>query len=163
MTREVAAAMRRALIAIAGILTMIAAATAEDATPGAGRYQITPSEEGFTRLDTKTGSISHCDKSDGVWRCTPLAGADDAVQSRLDEVAGAVTDLAAAVDSLTEQVGALTGRLDALTTRVEAGGRLSLEEEAQRREEALSFAEQVMQRFFDMVRDIKHAEQGDRI
>ena len=144
--------MRRPLIAVAGILLLTAPVYAQEPMSGAGRYRITPSEEGFTRLDTQTGAISHCGKRDGIWYCEPMAGADSGVEQRLDELAGEVT-------RLSEDLAALSGRIESLARRLDevAAGR-STEEEARRSEEAFGFAEKVMRRFFDMVRDMKRAD-----
>lgn len=152
--------MRRPMIAVAGILVFLTLpAFAEDAEMGGGRYQITPSEEGFTRLDTETGSLSHCGKRDGVWYCEPLAGPDSALERRLDGLAGEVARLAANLDALAARVDALAGHVDGLAAGLPgAGAGPAGGEEARRADEALNFAEKVMRRFFDLVREMKRAE-----
>ncbi len=155
--------MRRPLIVIAGILVAVAPAIANEAALGAGRYQIAPAEDGFTRLDTATGSISHCGKRAGVWQCEPLDTTDDALRVKLDELSGAVERLSDDLDVLGARVEALAARLDALANRTAANVRSTPEEQARRADEALNFAEKVMRRFFDLVREMKRAEEGDRI
>ncbi len=66
------------LVAIASAAVVVPAA-AEDNAPAAGRYQLAPGEgSGFVRLDTRTGTVSHCRQQAGVWRCDPIVefGAD---------------------------------------------------------------------------------------
>ena len=148
--------MGRSLVVVAAI-TIAMPALAQEAP--AARYQITPSGEGFTRLDTETGSLSHCGKRDGVWYCEPLAGPDSGLERKLDGLAGEVARLALNLDALAARLDALAGRLDALAVEPPgagvgpAGG-----EEARRADEALNFAEKVMRRFFDLVREMKRTE-----
>ena len=148
--------MRRPLTAVAGFLLLTAAAVAQEAKP-VGRFQITPSEEGFTRLDTETGSVAHCGRREGVWYCEPLAGADTGREQKLDRLAGEVARLSEDLAALAARIDALAGRLEALAVeRLSAGA--PAEEETRRTDEAFGFAERVMRRFFDMVREMKRAE-----
>ncbi len=120
-------------------LTMVSASAQEVET---GRYAIEPSVDGFIRLDTETGSISHCARRDGVWRCDILA------EDR------------SAIDELAAEVKALGGRLDDLSARMdalEAGDRAVAPPEAV--EPAPGFAELLIQRLFDLVRDMKRGQQ----
>jgi hypothetical protein len=142
--------MRRPLIAVAGVLLLTAPALAQDA--GVGRYQITPSEEGFTRLDTQTGLLSHCGKRDGVWYCEPLAGADSGLIRKLDGLAGEVARLFATLNTLSARLDALTARVDTLAARQPSPGAGATGEEG------AGLVEKAMRRLFDMVRQIKHAE-----
>ena len=150
--------MRRPLIAAAGILFLTAPVLAQEPGSGAGRYRITPSEEGFTRLDTETGAISRCGKRDGVWYCEPLAEADSGLERRLDGFVREVARLSDKVDTLSLRIESLARRLDAVAERTRSGAGPTAEEEARRSEEAFGLAEKVMRRFFDMVRDMKRAD-----
>src|SRR5690606_31051714 len=80
-----------------------ASATAAAPATQAGRYQISPDERGFVRLDTETGAMSHCGQQQGVWRCEPLAEGND-IARQLDE-------LSATVSQLSEEFSQLEGRL----------------------------------------------------
>jgi hypothetical protein len=60
-----------------------------------GRYAMTPAGDGFVRLDTRTGALSHCRLADGALQCR--AGADEraALQAEIDRLAGENADLRA--------------------------------------------------------------------
>jgi hypothetical protein len=123
-------------------LTMVSAAAQE---VGTGRYAIEPSVDGFIRLDTETGSISHCARRDGVWRCDILA-----------EDRSAIDGLAAEVKALGDRLDDLSARMDAL----EAGDRaVAPPPEPKTVEPAPGFAELLIQRLFDLVRDMKRGPQ----
>jgi hypothetical protein len=147
--------MRSVVFALSGILS-VAPLLAQEVAPEAGRFAISASEEGFVRLDTETGSMAHCDNRDGVWYCDPL-GADPSAVDRQ------VFVLSEQVAELSRQIGRLAEDLDALQSRVDVpveplAVQRTAEDELSRRGEALGFAEQVMQRLFDMVREIKLEE-----
>jgi hypothetical protein len=82
------------------------AARADDAP----RYALSASKDGFVRLDTATGAVSHCRPLGGVWKCEPIAGVDD---SRFQA-------LAAEVAKLTADVALLGHRVDDLAAKPEA-------------------------------------------
>ena len=69
----------------------------------ASRYAVQPSDDGFIRLDTQTGAVSHCGRRAGVWFCEKLVEDQTALERRLEE-------LAARVDALSKQVDALAAR-----------------------------------------------------
>ena len=150
--------MRRPLIAVAGILLLTTPALAQAPISGAGRYRITPSEEGFTRLDTETGAISHCGKRDGVWYCEPLAGAEADLERRLDRLAGEVARLSDQIAALSAGIESLARRLDAAAARPRSDAGATAQDEVGGSREARGFAEEVMRRFYDMVRDLKRAD-----
>jgi outer membrane murein-binding lipoprotein Lpp len=170
--------MHRHLIAVAGVLLLAAPALAQDAASGVGRYQIAPSDEGFTRLDTETGSLSHCTKSDGVWRCEPLGG-PSGLDQQLDDLSGQVGQLSTDLDALTARLDALATRVDALATRptttdldtlaarvdalasrVDALAARPSAEAAPAQDEA-GLVQQAVRRLLDMVRQMKHVEVGN--
>jgi hypothetical protein len=128
----------------AGILgLMIVPVAAQDA--GTGRYAIEPSVDGFIRLDTETGAISHCTRRDNVWRCETLAEDRSAVEALTDQVR-----------ALGERVDALTGRLDELEGRppVDVPPPAATEFEPEP-----GFAEMLVQRLILLVRDIRSERQ----
>lgn len=98
----------RTLVVLAALAPAIAAlpAAAQDAQAPAGRFQLAPGEgDGFVRLDTRTGAVSHCAQDQGVWHCAPI---DDpvaaerlkALTARVDRLSGAVDALSSRVDKL---------------------------------------------------------------
>jgi hypothetical protein len=149
--------MHRPILFLAIVALFATPGLAEDAaSPSSGRYQIAPDEDGFVRLDTRTGAMTHCGKQEGAWRCDVLAEERSDLVQRLDA-------LAAEVGTLSAEVARLTGRLAAVEARPGAAplpdARLPAAPSPDVREkefdEALSFAERLMRRFFDMVRELK--------
>jgi len=120
-------------------------------TPRAGRYTMVPAEGGFVRLDTQTGTVSHCRRGEAsgnsVWSCVTIT---EEVLSKPDPAAA----LGARVDQLERQVADLTARLK----QVEAPANPSTsaaptgDPELDR---ALNFSQELMSRFFGMVREMK--------
>jgi hypothetical protein len=84
---------------------MVASAALAEDQP---RYALSAAKDGFVRLDTVTGAVSHCRPANGVWRCEPIAGVDD---SRFQA-------LAAEVAKLTADVALLGHRVDDLAMPV---------------------------------------------
>jgi hypothetical protein len=136
-----------------------AGAPADAAAPRVGRYTMVPaSGGGFVRLDTETGTVSHCrretDAADAAWRCA-------AIPERVLDKPDRIAELEEEVDSLSREVAALRMRLDA----EDRGGAAQMSRQPQSDEEfdrALNFSEELMRRFFGMVREMKRSGDGDR-
>jgi hypothetical protein len=149
--------MRLFVLVVAGAVLGAVPALAQEQPPAAGRYQIAPDEDGFVRLDTETGAMSHCVKRGGSWQCDVLAENRSAADARIEA-------LVREVEALTKKVEELATRL--ATLEAARGGDAPSTGAAPTDPEfdkALSFAERLMQRFFDMVRDLKSEESGQRI
>lgn len=138
--------MRIFVMAVACLVAATVAAAGQEAP---GRYALQSSPEGFVRLDTRTGAVSHCGERDGVWYCEPFAEQSAAVGARLD-------GLAAELAALRNEVAGLAARLERLEAAPPGAGvgALSPEEEKQF-DEALGFSEKLMRRFFELVREMK--------
>ncbi|WP_421725276.1 hypothetical protein [Bauldia sp.] len=113
-----------------GFLTTLA--LAEEQVPG--RYAVEPSFDGFVRLDTETGALSHCRREQGIWRCAILA------EDR------------SAIDALADDVAALATRVDALAARVDA---FEASRSAPAQDESSRFFDTLMERLEALVRDIR--------
>jgi hypothetical protein len=63
--------MRLFALAIAMSLAALTTAAAETGAPdsGNGRYSFHPVADGVLRLDTRTGQVSECSRSDAGWAC----------------------------------------------------------------------------------------------
>jgi hypothetical protein len=63
--------MRLLVLALTLLLADLAVASAQTATPDSdnGRYSFYPVADGVLRLDTRTGEISQCSRSDASWVC----------------------------------------------------------------------------------------------
>jgi hypothetical protein len=128
-----------ALLIAAGATVAVPALAQDTATP-AGRFQLTPGGgNSFVRLDTRTGTVTHCRQDEsGVWRCEPIL--DSGLAQRLDA-------LSAKVDRLSLRVDALAGQ-----TPIPPGQALPQENPAQPR----GLARAAIDRLLEMIREIKH-------
>src|SRR5882757_10645810 len=81
-------AMRRSALILAGVV--LAGTAAGDEMKPASRYAVQPSDDGFIRLDTQTGAVSHCGRRAGVWFCEKLVEDQTALEKRIDELAAQV-------------------------------------------------------------------------
>jgi len=106
-----------------------------------GRYGIAPSDDGFVRMDTKTGDAAHCLRHDGVWRCDPIAETGSQVASKLEDVS--------------DGLAALTGRVDGMAADLAAMKAAKAVAAEAAAEEAAGFAHTVVNRFKTMVHGIK--------
>jgi hypothetical protein len=134
--------MLRLLAGLALLALSMPAFAEEAAAPG--RFQLAPGEAGgFVRLDTRTGTVSHCGQREGVWRCDPLA--DPAADQRYDALFAEVARLSTAVNALSTRVDALAA------VKVPAAAPQAAPAEPQP-----GFAASVLDRFLDLVRKLKH-------
>lgn len=78
MIREIG---RKSLLPLVLVLAGPSVAAAE-----AGRYSMSPTDGGFVRLDTKTGTMSLCTKAGGDWSCADMPESADANRKRLEEL-----------------------------------------------------------------------------
>ena len=130
---------RRLLVLLALASAGVAPALAEDA----GRYALSASRDGFVRLDTATGAVSHCRPDKGTWRCEPLAADDGNVRLRVDALATEVAKLTAAVSVLDARVAALAPVGSPAATVPPTAERPNV-------------VKDVVSRFLDLVRAVKH-------
>jgi hypothetical protein len=65
------------------VLPAVAQSVAEPPASENGRYAMTPTFDGFLRLDTRTGKVSHCVVKDGGARCTLAADERDAYDAEI--------------------------------------------------------------------------------
>ncbi|BCP51703.1 hypothetical protein K32_03200 [Kaistia sp. 32K] len=149
------------------------AASDAEIAPRAGRYTMVPAAGGFVRLDTQTGAVSHCQRGDaaagGVWHCAAipedvLTGPKDALTGPKDALAGPKSPEASGGDvaELQRQVAALRTRIDEIERRQEPklGALPSGDPELDR---AMNFSQELMRRFFGMVRELKQDADEGRI
>ena len=137
--------------------TSPAAAPQSSTTPDSarpGRYTMVPAEGGFVRLDTETGTVSHCRRGDAstgsVWTCAAIP---ENVLSRPDPA----TALAGKVDALEREVAGLRTRLDDVEGGLKARATAELSGDPEL-DKALNFSEELMSRFFGMVREMKRED-----
>jgi hypothetical protein len=99
------AAALAAGLAIAATCSLAHAEVPSAASPKPGRYTMHPAEGGFMRLDTETGSVSHCGRTDGQWSCQSLADDRRAFEAEIDRLAKENTELKGAVRRLEDLAG----------------------------------------------------------
>jgi hypothetical protein len=76
--------MRLVALALALFLTDFAAATAQTAADGEnGRYSFNPVADGVLRLDTRTGQVSQCSRSDAGWTCKAVPDERSALETEI--------------------------------------------------------------------------------
>lgn len=155
--------MVRVILFLAGGLLLGWPAVAEEAAPGPGRYQFAPDGDGFVRLDTETGAIAHCGRSEGRWRCDVAADGPE-FDHRIVALQQELAALEAELEDLRERLAVLEDDRDATEAAPPVTRDKPSEEEEERQfDEALSFAERMMQRFFDMIRELKDEEPPEQI
>jgi hypothetical protein len=123
-----------AIVALAPAAAQSPAPTAPDQRDG--RYSMTPTAEGFLRLDTRTGGVSLCRATPSGAECRAGADERDALQAEIDRLSKENEDLRRKMAS-----GAPGERLrNALPTDEEMN-------------KALTWMEQLMRRMMRVFRD----------
>ena len=82
--------MRPFAFALTMSLAALAAASAEPATPDSenGRYSFNPVADGVLRLDTRTGQVSQCSRSDAGWTCKAVPDERSSLESEIARLQG---------------------------------------------------------------------------
>jgi len=145
----------RLLFALVGVVALAAPAWSEGpvtpaaAPAGAGRYALNAARDGFVRLDTATGAVSHCSQEAGVWHCDTIAGEDATLKARLDALTGEVAKLSAAVAALGARVADLAVGAKSTAPVAPVAADPPIEGRA-------GFAGRAVDRFLAMVRALRH-------
>jgi hypothetical protein len=139
--------MLRTSMTVCAFAMFCVGAGAQAPSQDAVRYTVRPSGDGFVRLDTQTGAVSHCARREDTWFCEPV----------IDSAA-----MEARLDSLAVQIERLSARIAALEARPAADPPTATSATPEEREfeQALGFSETLMRRFFQMVREIKRDHAG---
>lgn len=104
--------LRIILLGTSAAAGWVAPAGLAQQAPGPARFSLSPSGDGFIRLDTMTGAVSHCTAGEGVWRCEPAdQTGPDALRSSPD---------GAAIAARLEKLEAAVARLSAMPAEMEA-------------------------------------------
>lgn len=142
----------KGMLALA-LLAAAPAAVAVAVSASAQRFEVTPAPTGVTRVDTATGSVSHCTQSDGVWFCDRV-GPDVAVAPPT-----AVADL----KRLSETIAALTAKVDRLAAELAARPAATGAAPAAPAAAPASFAATAVARLVDMVRRLKQPRASNAV
>ncbi len=68
------------------LLLAVATAGVAAATENSGRFSMSPSGDGFMRLDKVTGAVSLCERKDGDWACRSLPDDQKALQDKIGKL-----------------------------------------------------------------------------
>ena len=132
-------------LAAATALVFSAPASAQDAE----RYRLERTENGFVRMDVRTGQMSFCEELSGRLVCKPGADEDTAKADGLEQ--------------LNRKVGELEERLATLEARQppQPGAGLPSEEEFER---TMTFMERFLRRFWGVAKDLeRESEPGEPV
>jgi cell division protein FtsB len=162
-------AVRRIAIMLIG-LVVAGTAVGEDAKP-VSRFAVQPSDDGFVRLDTRTGTVSHCGRRNGVWFCEKLVEDQTALEQEIDALRARIDTLSRQIETLATRVPAanappaqdqtateheidgLRARMDTLSKQVETlAARPAASPPAV---ESPGFVTKLMHRLYALVRRIK--------
>jgi hypothetical protein len=82
--------MRMFALALTLSLADSAAASAQTATPDSenGRYSFSPVADGVLRLDTRTGQVSQCSRSDIGWVCKVVPDERSTLETEISRLQG---------------------------------------------------------------------------
>jgi hypothetical protein len=82
--------MRSFAFALTMSLAALAAASAQPETPDSenGRYSFNPVADGVLRLDTRTGQVSQCSRSDAGWTCKAVPDERSSLESEIARLQG---------------------------------------------------------------------------
>ena len=82
--------MRPFAFALMMSLAALRAASAQPATPDSenGRYSFNPVADGVLRLDTRTGQVSQCSRSDAGWTCKAVPDERSSLESEIARLQG---------------------------------------------------------------------------
>src|SRR6266576_3465724 len=86
--------MRLFPLALTLSLADFAVASAQTATPDSenGRYSFNPVADGVLRLDTRTGQVSQCSRSDVGWACKVVPDERAALETEIARLQGGERD-----------------------------------------------------------------------
>lgn len=95
--------IRRNLSALALLMLVYGPGAALAAEPAAGRYTMTPTPNGFLRLDTATGAVSLCADAGGTWSCQDIADNSATLQGEIDRLSKENAELKTEIESLKQK------------------------------------------------------------
>jgi hypothetical protein len=150
-------------LGVVAFATPAIAQTREPIPPSDTRFSITPTEDGYLKLDGRTGVVSQCRRENGEFACTLVPDERQALQEEIDRLALEVTDLRGqlAARGMTEpgmtQPGPGIGDLPAdepprVDTPPTPGPRADLPDDREI-DRALDLMERFMRRFMNIIRE----------
>lgn len=142
--------MRALLIAIPAIVALGVGAATVASQERQGRFVMSPTENGFVRLDTETGAMSVCTQRNGRWICELM---EDEAKALRDENAR----LRAEVKRLQDEA-ALAEQAPS-TRQPERQLELPTEEEV---DKALDYFENIFRKFRERIEKFEDKDKGQK-
>jgi len=124
------------------VLGVVGPASAQDSD----RFRLERTENGFVRMDTRTGAMSFCEERSGELACKSAADGQTTGTGQVDA-------LVRRIEELEKRLAALEGR----SLQPDAG--LPTEEEF---EQTMTFMERFLRRFWGVARDLERESETDR-
>jgi hypothetical protein len=144
--------MRLLAVTLTLSLAAVAAASAQTATPDSenGRYSFNPVADGVLRLDTRTGQVSQCSRSDAGWACKVVPDERSALETEIARLQG---------ENATMKKELLSRGLSVPGVSAPSGakpgeGEIKLPSDAEI-DKVVSFVEKVWRRLIDMGRKVQ--------
>lgn len=147
--------MRYVHLAASLLVVALATDAATAADERSGRYTMSPTEGGFVRLDTETGSMSLCARKENKWACEPMPDGQQALEREIKE-------LKAENDRLKDEIRQMEEMLLAEGKSpggppVGSKGQLELPSE-QDVDKAFDYLERMMRKFRDRLKKLDEPE-----
>jgi len=144
--------MRLFALAVTLSLANFTVASAQTATPDNenGRYSFSSVADGVLRLDTRTGQVSQCSRSDAGWACKVVPDERSALETEIGRLQGENATLKKELLARGLPVPGVAGPLGTKPGEPE----LKLPSDAEV-DKVISFLERVWRRLIEMGRDVQ--------
>ena len=135
--------MRLATLSLAASLAAATGALAED-----GRFSIKPAGDGFIKLDTQTGGLTHCRQVDTAWTCKVLNDESAELNASVEQLLQDAAKIKQENKTLRAKVAQLEDKLAKLEAKPEE---LKLPSD-QDVDKIMGFFEKLFERFLEFAR-----------
>lgn len=148
----------RTATALAVLLTLATVAIAEES----GRYRMSPTEGGFVRLDTETGSMALCAKRDQGWSCTAMADDQASQRQRIETLEAENKALREEIKRLEEVLGVGDTKpgSGAAPAPAPPGGAFKLPSEEDI-DKGFDYLDRMLKKFRDRMKKLEDGSAGD--
>ncbi|MGI9409339.1 MAG: hypothetical protein ACR2OV_04650 [Hyphomicrobiaceae bacterium] len=163
-TRDGPALKRLLYTSAASVLALAVAGSAvlaKDQAPG--RYTMHKADDGFVRLDTKTGAMSLCRKVDDNWACRSMPNGDSTTQGEISQLRLENEELRAEVKRLGQMLALKPPRHNDPSDPARPGEkdksfRLPTEKEV---DQALNYFENILRKFQERLKKLERNNDGE--
>lgn len=128
-------------------------------TDGAARYTMSPTEGGFVRLDTQTGTMALCTRKEADWSCADLPESADANRKRLEGLEAENRELKAEIKRMEETFTPAPG-LTTPGTPGEPPKPFAMPDEKDV-DKAFDYIESMIKKFRERVKKLEEKEGGE--